>query len=116
MDWVALDGYNWGTSQSGTRWQSMAEVFGPSYDKVTALAPTKPFMIAEVSSAEQGGDKAAWIRDGFFNHIPNRLPKTKAVVWFHRNKEIDWRVNSSQASLDAYKEVVASASYQGRLP
>jgi len=122
VDWVALDGYNWGTSQPGTRWQSMAEVFGPSYDKVTALAPTKPFMIAEVSSAEQGGDKAAWIRNGFLDtngyrgDIPNRMPKTKAVVWFHRNKEIDWRVNSSQASLDAYKEVVASASYQGRLP
>lgn len=116
VDWVALDGYNWGTSQPGTRWQSMAQVFGPSYDKVTALAPTKPFMIAETASTEKGGNKAAWIRNGFFRDIPNRLPKTRAIVWFHRNKVTDWRVNSSAASLAAYKEVVASPSYKGRLP
>lgn len=116
VDWVALDGYNWGTSQGGTRWQSMAEVFGPSYDKVRSLAPGKPFMIAEVSSAEAGGDKAGWIRTAFSETIPARLPATRAVIWFHRNKDVDWRVNSSEASLAAYREVAASPSYAGRLP
>lgn len=82
VDWVALDGYNWGTTLSGSSWQSMAQVFGPSYDAVTVLAPTKPFMIPEVTSAEKGGSKAEWIRNAFNRDIPNRLPKTKAVVWF----------------------------------
>jgi hypothetical protein len=29
--------------------------------------------------------------------------------------EADWRVNSSKASLQAYREVVSSPLYQGRL-
>ena len=71
----------------------MAEVFGPSYDALTALAPDKPFMIPETSSTEVGGDKSAWIREAFGTDIPTRLPATKAVVWFDMNKEgeTDWR-------------------------
>jgi len=120
VNWVALDGYNWGTTFSWSWWQSMAQVFGSSYDAVTKLAPSKPFMIAEVSSAEKGGSKASWIRNAFNTDIPNRMPKTQAVIWFSADKttagETDWRVNSSDTSLEAYKEVAALASYQGQLP
>jgi hypothetical protein len=91
-------------------------VFATSYDKVTALAPTKPFMIAEVSSAESGGSKANWITSAYYNTITNRMPKTQAIVWFDSIKERDWRVNSSDASLAAYKKVAQDPSYQGRLP
>jgi beta-mannanase len=111
VDWVALDGYNWGTTQSWSRWQTLAEVFGPSYDEVTALAPDKPFMIAETGSAEEGGDKAAWIREAFGEDLPTRLPMTKAVVWFNVNKEADWRIESSPSSLEAYSEIAASPAY-----
>ena len=116
VDWLALDGYNWGTSSSGGSWQSMSQVFATSYDKVTALAPTKPFMIAEISSAESGGSKANWITSAYYNTITNRMPKTQAIVWFDSIKERDWRVNSSDASLAAYKKVAKEPSYQGRLP
>jgi hypothetical protein len=37
------------------------------------------------------------------------------MVWFHANKENDWRVDSSTASLEAYRETAAKASYQRRL-
>lgn len=119
VDGIALDGYNWGTTQSWSRWQTLAEVLGPDYDKVTALAPSKPFMIAEMGSAEEGGDKGAWIRDAFDKDIPTRLPATKAVVWFDSNKtdegETDWQIDSSQSSLAAYSEVAASPAYQCRI-
>ena len=59
VDWVALDGYNWGTAIPGTGWQSMNGVFERSYDAVTTLAPSKPFIIAEVAYTEKGGDKAS---------------------------------------------------------
>jgi hypothetical protein len=118
-DWIALDGYNWGTTMSWSRWQTLGEALGPDYDRVTALAPSKPLMIAETASAEQGGDKAAWIREAFSKDIPNRLPKTKVVVWFDANTEhkgeTDWRINSSQSSLAAYSEAAASSAYQCRL-
>jgi len=121
VDWTALDGFNWGTSQSGSRWQTAAQIFGPSYDEITTqVAPDKPFMISEIGSAEQGGDKANWITNTFNTDIPNRLPKTQAVVWFSYDRtaegETDWRVDTSRASLDAYKAVAASSAWQGLLP
>jgi len=112
VDWIALDGYNWGNVKG--EWRSLASVFGASYEEVTALS-AKPFMIAEIASAD-GGDKAAWIRQGLLSDVPALFPRIRAVIWFNENKETDWRVNSSSASLAAFREVVASPSYQGRLP
>jgi hypothetical protein len=115
VDWVALDGYNWGTSQDWSAWQSLVGVFGQSHNALAALT-NKPMMISEVASAEVGGNKATWISRGFLTDLPKRLPRVRAVIWFDENKETDWRVNSSRASLDAYRRVAASAQYQGRLP
>lgn len=113
VDYVALDGYNWGTGGVGVnKWQSLYEVFAPSYAKLTQMS-TKPVMIAETSSSESGGDKAAWIRQGFLRTIPEKFPRVAAVVWFDRNQEQDWRVNSSSASLAAYREVASSKIYGG---
>ncbi len=111
VDWVGLDGYNWGTQkQSG--WRSLGQVFGSSYDRITRLSD-KPVMIAETAAPERGGDKAAWIRHGFLRDIPNRLPRVRAAVWFDRTKETDWRVNSSSSALAAFREVAASPLYGG---
>ncbi len=115
VDWVGLDGYNWGTAKPQSSWQELAAIFGPSYETLAAMT-NKPMMIAETASAELGGDKAAWIREGLLNELPARFPRVRAVIWFNEYKETDWRVNSSEASLTAYREVAASSSYQGRLP
>ena len=115
VDWLGVSGYNWGDTRTWSQWQSFYRIFDQSYDKLVALT-NKRIMVAETASAESGGDKAAWISKAFFEQIPNRFPRIRAVVWFHANKENDWRVNSSDSSLQAYREVVASARYQGRLP
>ncbi len=112
VDWVALDGYNWG-AHKGSGWRSLSEVFAGNYDELTRLS-AKPVMIAETAAPEQGGDKAAWIREGLLNAIPTRMPRVRALVWFDRDKETDWRVNSSPASLDAFRAVASSARYGGR--
>lgn len=114
VDWMALDGYNFGTAKPNQRWRSAAEIFGPSYDALVKMT-SKPMMIAETASAEAGGDKAAWIEQSLLKDIPSRLPRVRAVVWFHKYKGIDYRANSSQAALDAYKKVAASNLYQGQL-
>ncbi len=118
VDWLALDGYNWGTeglAPALAEWRTVEEIFGPAYDKVTSIS-TKPMMIAETASAEVGGSKAEWIRDGLLEDVPSRLPRVRAVVWFSSNKLMDWRVNSSPESLAAYSDVASSCLYQGRLP
>jgi beta-mannanase len=114
VDWVGIDGYNWGTTSQGKSWQELAMVFGPSYDELAAMTD-KPMMIAETASAESGGDKAAWIKKGLLEDVPSRLPRVRAVVWFHENKEADWRIDSSAGSLAAYKQAAETPMYRGRL-
>lgn len=113
VDYVALDGYNWGTAGVGTnRWQTLSQVFTSSYRVITRISH-KPVMIAETSSSDAGGDKASWIRRGFLRTIPRRYPRVRAVLWFDRSMEQDWRVNSSRSSLKAFRNVAANSLYGG---
>lgn len=115
VDYVGLDGYNWGTATGWSSWESLQAVFAASYSIVTQLS-AKPVMIAEISSSETGGDKAAWIRDGFISTIPQSFPRVTAVIWFDKAQEDDWSIDSSQAALDAYRAVVACSIYDGAGP
>lgn len=110
VDWVALDGYNY-SSVDHRPWESFAQVFGSSYRELTRLS-NKPVMVAETSSATRGGSKPHWITRSFVT-IPHRYPRIRAVVWFDRVKETNWTVNSSPASLRAWKLVAASSTYAG---
>jgi hypothetical protein len=110
VDWLALDGYNYSLVNHAP-WLTFSQIFSTSYAEVTKLT-TKPVMIAETASAEPGGNKAQWITDAF-QSLPASFPKVRALVWFDRVKETDWTVNSSPASLAAWRAVVASAQNQG---
>jgi beta-mannanase len=111
VDDVGLDGYNNG-SQLGY-WQSFTSVFAKSYSELTGLTD-KPMMIAETASAEQGGSKAAWI-ESIPQVIAATMPRVRALIWFDRDKETDWRVNSSASSLAAFQGVVQSGFFSGSL-
>ena len=115
VDWVGLDGYNGGTALPWGGWLSFATLFGPSYAELTALS-SRPVLITEVASAEAGGSKAAWIEEAFLHAIPDQFPRVRGVIWFHANKETDWRLDSSAAARDAYLRVRADARYGARLP
>jgi hypothetical protein len=109
VDWVGVDGYNWGTTQRWSRWQTFADIVRPTYD---AYAARKPIMVAETASAETGGDKAAWIRS-LQSGLARDFPAVKALVWFEVSKETDWRAESSDASLAAFRSL-AQSSYFAR--
>lgn len=99
VDRVGLDGYNWGTTQSWSTWQSFGEVFGAGVAEVDAIS-TKPIHITETGSTEAGGDKAAWVRDAWAWLTAH--PEVRGVTWFSFNKETDWRIDSSEAALSAF--------------
>ncbi|RJQ53046.1 MAG: hypothetical protein C4521_09120 [Actinobacteria bacterium] len=105
VDYVALDGYNFGTSASWSRWRSFAQIFGPAYSTITKLTP-KSIIIAETGCSPRGGDKAAWI-DGMFGSIHFKYRRIRGVVWFNENKETDWRVDSSSATAGMFRLVSA---------
>ena len=100
VDFVGLDGYNWGTTQSWSTWQSFSDVFGQSYNELTRLTGKK-ILIMEVSSAESGGSKAQWITD-MFSDLRTKFPQIQGFTWFSINKETDWRIDSSQNAKIAF--------------
>lgn len=103
---VGLDGYNWGTSQSWSQWGSFTDVFADGVGQLRSLT-AKPIWLGEVGCAEQGGDKAAWVADMF--RVLDANPDVAGFTWFNADKEADWRVESTQASLDAFRVGVAGA-------
>ena len=113
VDWLGIDGYNWG-EDGKPEWpydQNFSDLFYPVYH-VFADHPeifgNKKIMISETASTKDnkfGGNKSLWIRD-MFGRIKNEYPKIEAFYWFNAKKEKDWRVNSSQKSLETFKEVL----------
>ena len=100
VDVLALDGYNWGGAfpQYGG-WRTFDAIFGCAYERIARLG-TQPIWIAETASASEGGDKAAWVEDMFT--AATRYPRLQAVVWFHADKERDWRATSSRRVARAF--------------
>jgi beta-mannanase len=113
VDWLALDGYNFAAAHNAS-WVSLHYIFATSYATITKLS-SRPLMIAETGCAPAPGDKARWIRRGFRHAIPEDFPRVRAVIWFNQDKETDWRVNSSPDALTAWRSVVATKRYSGRI-
>jgi hypothetical protein len=103
---VALDGYNWGTSASWSSWMSPQDLFAPGIAQLRTLAPGLPILIAEVASAEAGGSKAQWNTD-LVSYLAAQAD-VEGFVWFHMQKETDWRINSSDASAAAFNAALAA--------
>jgi hypothetical protein len=113
VDWTGMDGYN--QSQTGA-WTDFSTLFGSTYAQLQQLAPTKPIMIAETASAEAGGSKAGWIRDGLSVQLPAKFPAVKALVWFNwRINEgsvyREWPIESSAAAQAAFADAIGSTYF-----
>lgn len=115
VDWIGLDGYNWGKTQSWSNWQSFSQVFLQSYSSITSLAPTKPLMIAEVNTTDVGGDKPVWYQDMLATQIPNNFPKVKAVLFYNetrmKQENVNWLINVTPASLQSFMENIQNPMY-----
>jgi Glycosyl hydrolase family 26 len=108
VDWVGMDGYNWGTVQAHT-WQPFFSLFQQTYKDVLSIT-SRPLMIAETASTEQAGNKASWITDAYMQ-LPRYFPLVKAVVWFNQDKETDWAIESSPAAQSAFATAIQSRIY-----
>lgn len=100
VDAVGLDAYNWGTTQSWSRWQTPDEVFGPWLEQLRSIAPGKQIIITETAGTETGGSKADWI-SALLPYLKAQ-PDVTGFLWFNLNKETDWRISSSTAASNAF--------------
>jgi len=113
VDWLGVDVYNGGTQFNWGGWVSAQQAMTQTYAIFQALFPTKPVMIPETSSVEQGGSKALWITD-LYTSLPRAMPNVRAIIWFHENwtatdprnlPVADWRLDTSAAALQAFRNV-----------
>ena len=123
VDWTSIDGYNWGSNYSFSRWKSFDETFSAPYVTLVNNYPFKPIILGEVASAEptdlpnptygQNGDnsdvnqsKSAWVTD-MFTRLQTDYPAIRAVAWFNINKELSWALHySNNTGLSAYNTAV----------
>jgi beta-mannanase len=122
VDWTCMDGYN-AAADGGSTWQSFSQIFSgltyggynqsDTYQELLDLAPSKPIMIGEVSSSENGGSKANWITDMYSTQLKTRFSAVKAVVWtnWNDNPTKTWPIESSTASQSAFRTAIASSYY-----
>ncbi len=109
VDWVGLDGINWGGGPSG--WHSFKQLFVPSYRTLSRVSRA-PMIIGEVGCGERGGSKARWVTTALRSTLP-RMRRVRAIVWWSaRDPRGDLRVDSSRAALSALRRAVRAGLYR----
>lgn len=118
LEWVAIDGYNWGTAVEWSGWTSFEGVFDRSYQELTALS-SKPIMLSEFGSTDVGGNKAAWYDHALNVQIPYKYHQIQAVVFFNEDKSanegVDWRLESSEETVVIVRAALRNKLYSGQL-
>jgi beta-mannanase len=115
VDWIGLDGYNWGTNPNRPgQWKTFGQIYHSSYRYLTeTVAPTKPMMIGEVASSEYGGSKATWIKE-MLTQVPTEYPKIRALLWFDKyDSSMDWPIETSSSATNAFAEGIQNPAYLG---
>ncbi len=118
VDWVASDAYNWFPGWCGQKygwceswenfcWQKAYPV--GTYEKcLHDKFPQKPFMWAEFGTVEDPatpGRKGQWIGN-IKSDIPSKFDHLLALAYFDWNYDRDWRLSTSQSSIDAFVDLV----------
>ena len=135
VDWVALDGYNWGLSQTWSNlWMLPPVVFNDSFasnrmlTRLAALAPTKPVAVAEYGSTSIDSRtqplsnvvrKNQWLTATLSYLLTS---KVRMAVYFSLDKETDWAIYSGalgrgdetvagRKGYSAYRQAVGSSLF-----
>jgi hypothetical protein len=118
VDALGFSGYNWGTVD-GKTWTSMYDLYRKSVQHMRDFSSTKPIIVAETGSGAIGGNKAAWIRDGY-REVYDRLPDISAIVYLHANLldqgHRDWRLTNPPEAMQAYAEIAGLERFSGHSP
>lgn len=110
VDMTGIRGINLGTHQP-QGWASFGATVGAAYCNLTQQTDLD-VVITGLGSVEDGGDKPTWIEESFQNASSHAWHRIAGVTWFNdelmldTGESVDVSVNSSQASLQAYRSAV----------
>ncbi|HEX4086721.1 MAG TPA: glycosyl hydrolase [Chthoniobacteraceae bacterium] len=127
VDWLGMSVY--GQQYVEDNWSPFEPLLDWPYTEITTMEPNKPVMLAEWGIGEfpQFGSKSGFITEAF--NVMKRYPKLKAAVFwnerwqnepsyddngiYHDGGYSDLRVNSTPASLAAYRKGVGEPFWLG---
>ncbi|HWH84343.1 MAG TPA: glycosyl hydrolase [Burkholderiaceae bacterium] len=129
VNWIGVDGYNWGASQSWSSWSRPDQVFAPMVARLRGVS-TKPLALTETASSTSlpgkvdVAAKSQWISE-LFAYATAPGTGARMIVWFNEDKETDWAVfggsngdetyRSGRTSYKAYKAYRAATQAPGLL-
>lgn len=106
VDVLGLDGFNWGTSQKvsegdgwNSSWRTFSQLFTEPINELKTLAPTKPILIFETGTVDEGGSRADWLAQSLASA---RQLGVKGIVWFLADKENNWRLPDQFIATNSY--------------
>lgn len=110
IDWIGIDGYNWGASQSWSAWSRPDQVFGPMVARLRELTRGQPRPLALTETASSSSmpgrvdvaAKSQWITQ-FFSYATSTDTAARMVVWFNEDKEADWAVFGGSNGDESYR-------------
>ncbi len=125
VDWVGADAYNHDredvySTAHHTGWAEFGEIFfhTPSASLHDQLGSRKPFVIGETGAPEGAvpGRKGNWYRNaGTF--IRDRMPNLKGFLYFDVDVSAvelptyNWRIDTSSASLEGFRDLAQMAHF-----
>ncbi len=106
VNWIGIDGYNWGASQSWSSWSAPEHVFGPMAARLRGLTGRPLALTETASSSSMPGKvdvaaKSKWITD-LFAYGTGTLG-ARMIVWFNEDKETDWAVFGGSNGDETYR-------------
>jgi hypothetical protein len=107
VDWIAADGFNWSACK-GAPWKGFADIFGAFYR--WGSTRDKPLMVPASGTVEDPanpGRKAAWFDNAV--QAMESMPRIKAFVYFHSDRDCPWWVDTSSSALNAFKRLAGKA-------
>lgn len=107
VDWIGIDGYNWGTSQPWSTWETPSQVFSSMLTRLRTLDNTRPISLPEFASSSSGGNKGNWITTAY-NYIISQ--DIRMALWFNWDQEgqTDWSIYGYGIDYSEYATAVGN--------
>ena len=95
-------------------WRTFDDLFAGQYGAAAGWG--KPIILTELATAEQGGDKAAWLRD-LLTSLPSSYPLVSGLLLLEVESDrewpdINWSVGSSPESLRVFRELISGPHFK----
>ncbi|CAF1136851.1 unnamed protein product [Rotaria sp. Silwood1] len=96
VDWIGVDGYNWGATQSWSTWLSPNQIFSDMISRVRLLSSTKPLCISEYGTTSKriGNVSDTQSKNDWLNEFCAYMNNTQIQMapYFNTDKETDWAI------------------------